>query len=164
MLISILRGCNPLLNDDQELKTGAAIGAAVLLPDASICGIDVSILDFRYTIPRFTIGFMAGRRDFALVAPQSRNFHQPARRYQRRTRVFTFDIWNTSISPVTPRFRMNLSALSRAVSFNDIDVMFRERAFLETLRLEFTKRILGKIADEKLRSCNVNEHLITRDK
>lgn len=112
----------------EQLKTGAAIGAAVLLPDASICGTDVSILDFRYTIPPFTIGFMAGRRDFALVAPQSRNFHQPARRYQRRTRVFTFDISNTSISPVTRRFRMNLSTPSGGLFqcyWHDVSGMLR---------------------------------------
>jgi len=65
---------------------------------------------------------MAGRRDFALVAPQSRNFQQPARRYQRGggRQVFTFDISSTSISHVTSRFRMNLST-----AFNDIDVMSR---------------------------------------
>lgn len=130
----------------EQLKTDAAIGAQYYypMPLSAASMYRFSIFDIRYP---FTIGFMAGRRDFALVAPQSRNFHQLARRYQRWTRVFTFDISNTSILSVTPHFRMNLST----PSFDDIDMMSRKSyVLLETLRLEFTEKLLGKITDEKL--------------
>lgn len=110
-----------------------------------------------YDIP-FTIGFMAGRRDFAFVAPQSRNFHQPARRYQRRTRVFTFDISNTSISLVTSCFWMNLSTLSDGLFrwyWHDVSAMSRiPRNIVIGI---YEKKFLTKLLDEKNNEFNIEE-------
>lgn len=63
----------------EQLKTGAAIGAARSIITRCLY-LRHRCIDSRFSIydTPFTIGFMAGRRDFALVAPQSRNFHQPA--------------------------------------------------------------------------------------
>lgn len=131
----------------RTVKDGCGDRSTVLLPDASICGIDVSILDFRYTIPlhdRF-YGWSTRFRPRRTAKPQLPSASPTVSTVDASIHVRYFEY--IYLVSVTPRFRMNLST----PSFDDIDMMSRKSyVLLETLRLEFTEKLLGKVTGEKL--------------